>query len=1050
LPVLPLMFLPSNRETKEFALTKLSLALTGTAIALLLWSTGNIAWSALQRQEFFRLIEASLFAALAGFLVYGNLCYQVARLGRLQRFEAHRASRAADDMASCFGADTPGLTILVPSYREEISVIRQTLLSAALQEYPNKRVVLLLDDPPAPKTRQDQQALWAARGLPFDLYALLASPYRYVKAAESAFQSRNAQSIGELKEECVRLAECFRWTAEWFENQAKLTPIDSHTDAWFVEHILTQPANTCRGQASQWNMRKACVSDMQVERLRHDMERAYIQLAARFHAEFDVFERKQYCNLSHEPNKAMNLNSFLCLMGTRVKPVLRKSGLHLEETSNPTGSRLIPDSPYVITLDADSLLLPCYASTLIRLMEQPEHARIAVAQTPYSAFPNAPGILERTAGATTDIQYLVHQGFTRFGATYWVGANALLRKSALEDICTEEREGVKIVRRYIQDRTVIEDTESTVDLLAKGWSLYNHPERLAYSATPPDFGSLVIQRARWANGGLIIFPKLLSFLGKAPRRPMTVVQAFLQTHYLTSLAFAPLSVLLLLILPFSSDLMSIWMPLAAFPYFALYARDLAFMGYRPFRDLLRVYALNLLLIPVHLTGALTSVQQAITGAKIPFRRTPKISGRTRTSGLDLMLQLVIVAMSAALGLYYASRTQWISGVFALGNAALLLYGLKLFIGFAELKQDLLCTAKEAVGDQAFSRTKAQLCRWVATWSGFRLPVALPILRVRRVPLQAVTGILIALEVFTPALAAGTTPLPKEQESLDGMEIAITVDDLPAHGEIPPDMNRRDIGTGVMRALESVHTPPVYGFSNAQQLTWAPDSLEVLTDWLRSGHLLGNHTFSHVDLARSTAEAYIADIVAMDGLLTHLSPIASPVKVFRYPYMSEGDTLEKRDRVRTFLGNNGYQVAQVTVHYFDWVWNSAYVRCHARHDAASMQWLRQHVIAAARREVRQAQDMAKLLTGRNVRHILLLHMSAFNSLTLAEVLAALQADGVKFIDLPTAMKDPIYRRDPGLSLSGSATLLEQLLRATNPYGGQVKEIEAICKPSVVNY
>jgi hypothetical protein len=216
---------------------------------------------------------------------------------------------------------------------------------------------------------------------------------------------------------------------------------------------------------------------MQVERLRHDMERAYIQLAARFHAEFDVFERKQYCNLSHEPNKAMNLNSFLCLMGTRVKPVLRKSGLHLEETSNPTGSRLIPDSPYVITLDADSLLLPCYASTLIRLMEQPEHARIAVAQTPYSAFPNAPGILERTAGATTDIQYLVHQGFTRFGATYWVGANALLRKSALEDICTEEREGVKIVRRYIQDRTVIEDTESTIDLLAKGWSLYNHPER---------------------------------------------------------------------------------------------------------------------------------------------------------------------------------------------------------------------------------------------------------------------------------------------------------------------------------------------------------------------------------------------------------------------------------------------------------------------------------------------------------------------------------------------------------------------------------------------
>ena len=57
------------------------------------------------------------------------------------------------------------------------------------------------------------------------------------------------------------------------------------------------------------------------------------------------------------------------------------------------------------------------------------------------------------------------------------------------------------VKRYIQDRTVIEDTESSVDLAGCGWQLYNYPERLTYSATPPDFGSLIIQRRRWANGG---------------------------------------------------------------------------------------------------------------------------------------------------------------------------------------------------------------------------------------------------------------------------------------------------------------------------------------------------------------------------------------------------------------------------------------------------------------------------------------------------------------------------------------------------------------------
>ena len=121
-------------------------------------------------------------------------------------------------------------------------------------------------------------------------------------------------------------------------------------------------------------------------------------------------------------------------------------------------------------------------------------------------------MLERVAGATTDIQYIIHQGFTRYDATYWVGANALLRKTALEDIVTVGEERGFEVRRYIQDRTVIEDTESSIDLVDRDWTLFNYPERLAYSATPPDFGALLIQRRRWANGGLIILPKLLRYL----------------------------------------------------------------------------------------------------------------------------------------------------------------------------------------------------------------------------------------------------------------------------------------------------------------------------------------------------------------------------------------------------------------------------------------------------------------------------------------------------------------------------------------------------------
>ena len=68
------------------------------------------------------------------------------------------------------------------------------------------------------------------------------------------------------------------------------------------------------------------------------------------------------------------------------------------------------------------------------------------------------------AGATTDIQHIVHQGMTHYGATFWVGANAVIRKRALDDIVEIEHEGGFEIRRYIQDRTVIEDTESSIDL----------------------------------------------------------------------------------------------------------------------------------------------------------------------------------------------------------------------------------------------------------------------------------------------------------------------------------------------------------------------------------------------------------------------------------------------------------------------------------------------------------------------------------------------------------------------------------------------------------
>ena len=258
-------------------------------------------------------------------------------------------------------------------------------------------------------------------------------------------------------------------------------------------------------------------------------------------------------------------------------------------------------------------------------MEAPGNERLAVVQTPYATFPEAVAPLERIAGATTDVQLLLHQGYTHFGATFWVGANAVIRREALDDIAVSTIENGHPVIRFVQDRTVIEDTESTLDLVARGWRLHNLPERLAFSATPPDFGTLVIQRRRWSCGGLLILPKLLG-LRPSHASGNGFAAFMIRFHYLASLAYGPIAVLLMLLFPFDDTMDSYLLPLMALPYFIAYGRDLARLGYR-WRDLWNVYALNLLLVPIHFAGSLASVRQALTGRKIPFRRTPKVAGR---------------------------------------------------------------------------------------------------------------------------------------------------------------------------------------------------------------------------------------------------------------------------------------------------------------------------------------------------------------------------------------------------------------------------------------
>jgi peptidoglycan/xylan/chitin deacetylase (PgdA/CDA1 family) len=286
------------------------------------------------------------------------------------------------------------------------------------------------------------------------------------------------------------------------------------------------------------------------------------------------------------------------------------------------------------------------------------------------------------------------------------------------------------------------------------------------------------------------------------------------------------------------------------------------------------------------------------------------------------------------------------------------------------------------------------------------------------------------------------------------KLAITMDYLPLNGILPPGVTRTETARDVVAILKKRHVPPVYGFINAQRLEGNPDGAEALKLWA-AAEPVGNHTYSHMDLEQNSAEAFEREIDENEPVLELLkldSPGGSANDdwhCLRYPYLHEGDTVEKRRAVRAYLKTRGYQIAQVTLDWEDYMWNTAYTRCVEKNDAKSIEWLRTSYLSTASDFLDLGREQAKLIYGREINYVLLMHLGAFSSAILPDALDLLKKKGFKLVTLQEAESDSIYQGDPDVGLHDAGTLLDQWMQVKGikypqhtdkPY----KELENVCK------
>jgi peptidoglycan/xylan/chitin deacetylase (PgdA/CDA1 family) len=230
-------------------------------------------------------------------------------------------------------------------------------------------------------------------------------------------------------------------------------------------------------------------------------------------------------------------------------------------------------------------------------------------------------------------------------------------------------------------------------------------------------------------------------------------------------------------------------------------------------------------------------------------------------------------------------------------------------------------------------------------------------------------------------------------------VLLTVDDLPiASAALHPDPAKREQITRDLLAVLKKHQIRAVGLVNWSRLK-SPEQTKLLELWLEDGHELGNHSYSHLSLTDTTPEYYIADVEkGRAALAEFLAQRGKKPRFFRFPYLREGETLEKLRAVRAYLAKSQQVVLPVTIDNQDWSFEKPFVEgkpvVEEYHEAL-------HVA------VRNAAARGDKLVGGTAPQILLLHANAVGAAEWDRLFTWLKQQGYRFATADEVLAHPIF-------------------------------------------
>jgi peptidoglycan/xylan/chitin deacetylase (PgdA/CDA1 family) len=213
-----------------------------------------------------------------------------------------------------------------------------------------------------------------------------------------------------------------------------------------------------------------------------------------------------------------------------------------------------------------------------------------------------------------------------------------------------------------------------------------------------------------------------------------------------------------------------------------------------------------------------------------------------------------------------------------------------------------------------------------------------------------------------------------------------------------------------------------------------DGAKLLTVWDQAGHLICNHSYSHKFYGEQTSYAdFAVDFLKNEKVI---APYHNRAALFRYPFLKEGDTAEKRDRFRALLKERGYRVGHVTIDASDWYVSQRFVDRLGKQPKAPITPYRDYLVAHLLDRAAFYRQLTLDVLGRDIRHTLLMHFNPLNAFGLPDVMNAFEAAGWQWIDASLAFEDPIFRSQPQ-TLPAGESLIWALAKETRRFEDRLR-------------